>query len=351
MRERYWAGLVPGARVAVAALCCAPAAAAASISVAEPSACGDTAEIVHAIERGVGAPLSEAAPLHFDLSIAREGRGVVARLFTASEPASPRVRRLEAPDCATLAETVAVAIALALGEAEEAELGPSEPHASAASDGIPASPPSTAADAEPGTRGSGVTDAEPSHDARRRVQRESPHVPLEPSLSLWLLGDVGSLPVPSLGVALAADLRWAWLDLVALGSVLFDRNIDLARPNAPDAGATLGLASGGLLACMRSAEAWAPFALRGCVGGELGWLGGEGTGISDPKPGGSVWVAPRVDGTGWLAIAGTPVRLGVWLTAAAPANRDELAIEGVGRAHRPPAIVGRGAIGAELRFE
>lgn len=320
-------------------------ASAATLRVAPRSACGDAAELVHRVEQGMGSALSEAPPLHFDLAIAREGRAVVARLGTQAEGSARRERRLAAPDCATLSETVAVAIALALGDAEAA-LEPATGQRPSVLAGAPP-PEVTKTSAADAVAREGVPEAD---RAAGGAAPAGVSAGVEPSLSVWLAGDVGSLPVPSLGATLAAELRWARWALVALGSVLFDRDAGVGSASAPRAGATLGLALGALLACAR-APVGARFVARACAGAELGRLTGVGTGISDPRPGASLWVAPRLDAAGFTPIAGTPLRVGLWLTAAAPANRDELVIEGVGRAHRPPAIVGRAAIGAELRFE
>jgi hypothetical protein len=133
--------------------------------------------------------------------------------------------------------------------------------------------------------------------------------------------------------------------------LLFDQSVGSSNPGSPEAGATLGLAGGGLLACSLIPDAGTKIALRACLGVEAAWLSGAGTGISAPREAGIPWLAPRLDFAALVSIPNTPLRLGVWLTAAAPLNRDEFAIEGVGRVHRPPSVVGRGAFGAEFRFQ
>jgi hypothetical protein len=125
--------------------------------------------------------------------------------------------------------------------------------------------------------------------------------------------------------------------------------VDISSSVVPGAGATLGLAMGGLLVCSRWFESHSVTSLT-CLGGEAGRLSGSGSGVSNPRHGGSAWLAPRLDVAAFVDIPDTPLQMGFWMTAAAPLNRDEFSIGGVGRVYRPPSVVGRGALGARVSF-
>jgi hypothetical protein len=326
--------------VVLAALCGASPAAAASLEVLAPSVCEPEEDLRFQIEQTLGMPLAEAAGLHITVSIVREGSRYAAHLEVVEHPdAAGKQRVLTAPDCATLVDTVGIAVALALSVVERE---PGEP--------------SQAIGSETSRAGSGTewraADVAPlAAEPRPSAASRSASNGLAPALSAWFLVDVGSLPAPSVGAALVAQLGWRRIQLLAVGMLLFDQSVSSANPVAPDAGATLGFAGGGLLGCWLVSDGAATVALRACLGAEAAWLSGAGTGISVQRRAGIPWLAPRVDFAALMGIPETPLRLGLWLTAAAPLNRDEFAIDGVGRVHRPPGVIGRGAFGAEVRFQ
>ncbi len=331
-----WLGFIGGGIT----LSVAAPAAAASISLRAASECGEEGELRFRVERIIGTPLAQAAPLHFDLALARDAGGFVARLGVVEQPgAAVKQRVLRAADCDTLQDTVSVAVALALGAEAAGEKG-DELEASTASGVLPS-------DDLAATRRD--TGAESSKEARPEDAAEPEPDTWSAALSAWFLGDVGSLPAPSLGAVMAADLSWRRLQLVALGTLLFDRSVDLSSMVAPGAGATLGLAMGSLLICSRWFESH-PVTSLACLGGEAGRLSGSGSGVSNPRHGSSAWLAPRLDVAAFIDLPDTPLQVGLWMTAAAPLNRDDFSIGGVGGVYRPPSVVGRGAFGARVSF-
>jgi hypothetical protein len=297
----------------------------------------------------IGTPLAQAAPLHFDLWMTRDAGGFVARMGVVEQPgAAAKVRVLRAPDCDTLEDTVSVAVALALG-AEAASGDAHEPEPSPAS-GVPPSRLLPRQDLAATRRDAGAES--PNDGPPEATDAEAPEPepgPWSAALSAWFLGDIGSLPAPSLGAAMAAELRWRRVQLVALGTLLFDRSVDISSSVVPGVGATLGLALGGLLVCTRWFDSHSVTSLA-CLGAEAGRLSGSGSGVSDPRRGESSWLAPRFDVAAFIDIPDTPLQVGLWMTAAAPLNRDDFSIGGVGSVYRPPSVVGRGAFGARVAF-
>lgn len=331
-----WLGFIGGG---VTLSVVAPAAAA-SIALRAASECGEEGELIFRIEQVIGMPLAEAAPLHFDLWMAREAGGYVARLGVVEQPgAAAKQRVLRAPDCDTLQDTVSVAAALALGAEATSGKG-HEPEVATASAALPSH------DLAATRRNTGAQF--PKEELAEEAPEPEPD-PWSAALSAWFLADVGSLPAPSLGAVMAADLSWRRVQLVALGTLLFDRSVDIPSSLVPGAGATLGLAMGSLLVCARWFDSHLVTSLA-CLGGEAGRLSGSGSGVSNPRHGSSSWLAPRLDVTAFIDIPDTPLQVGLWMTAAAPLNRDDFSIGGVGRVYRPPSVVGRGAFGARVSF-
>lgn len=318
-------GLVGGARPAQAA----------DLTASGPRECADAVELSFRIERAIGMPLAEAAPLAFEVVMERTAAGHVAHIgVTGAAPETARLtRELNAADCGKLVDAVSVAIALALGAADPSPVA------------------DTAASIESaGDAGARAAAAGTDADDDESLAAASPS--LTPSISLWLLGDAGSLPSPSLGAALGAELGWSKLELRALGTLLFERETHVESPSLPAPGAKLQLITGALLACTAPfgnlRARLAPFA---CVGAELGRLSGVGTGVASPRRGSALWAAPVVQvGAGW-AVPDTALGLGVGLVVAAPLARDEFALRDIGTVHRPPSVVGRLTAGVSIGFD
>jgi hypothetical protein len=320
---------------------------AAELTAKGPAGCADAVEISFRVERSIGMPLAQAAPLAFDVALERDADGYVARIqVTGAAPgAAPLERVLAATDCDKLVDAVSVAVALALGMGESNAEGGAAPNTggeAAASTG-----------AQPGAS-SGARSSPPSaaSDAGRADPAAAASTGLAPSLSLWLLGDAGSLPSPSLGAALGAELGWRSLELRALGTLLFEQETAVTSLAAPAAGAKLQLWTGALLACNAPfGNLRAPLAPFVCVGVELGRLSGVGTGVASPLRGGALWAAPLVQVGGSWALPDTSLQLGAALSAAAPLNRDEFALREIGTVHQPPSVVGRLSVSVGVGFD
>lgn len=323
----------------------ARSASAAELTARGPRECADAAEISFRVERAIGMPLAKAAPLAFEVAIERTAAGHVARIGVdgAAPDATRLTRELSAADCGKLVDAVSVAIALALGAADASpDVGAEPAHADA---GARPAPLAAMVPAHAATDGAAVDGGDDGSLA-------TPSPVLAPSISLWLLGDAGSLPGASLGAALGAELGWRKIELRALGTVLFERETQLETPSSPAPGAKLQLVTGGMLACAAPfGSLRAPFAPFACFGAELGRLSGVGTGVASPRRGSALWAAPLVQlGAAW-AVPDTALRLSTALVAATPLARDEFALRDIGTVHRPPSVVGRLSIGVSVGFD
>jgi hypothetical protein len=321
---------------------------AAELTASGPRECADAVELWFRVERAIGMSLAQAAPLAFDVVMERTAAGYVARIgVVGAEPRAARLtRELSATECGKLVDAVSVAVALALGAAApnpEGDAAPSAERANAAG----ARSAAAAASVAPANRA-----APPHADAGDDTSRATTSASVAPSISLWLLGDAGSLPSPSLGAALGAELGWRKIELRALGTVLFEREMQLESPASPAPGAKLALITGGLFVCAAPfgslRATLAPFA---CFGAEIGRLSGVGTGVASPRRGSALWAAPLVQvGAAW-SVPDTALGLAMTLVAATPLARDEFALRDIGTVHQPPSVVGRLSVGVSVRFD
>lgn len=321
-------------------------AAAAEVEWRGPNSCPDAAELRFRVERSIGMPLSHAAPLRFEVTAARSAQGFAARV--ATDPGTgeaARERALAAPDCSRLADLVAVTLALALGA--DAVDGPDASPAFASAE-LSATPvPESSADTSTTAAAQGGTTAVIADaDAESWAPNGAAPGGWHPAISLWLVGDSGSLPEPGLGAALGAQFGNSMLELRVLGTWFMQQHQLLAGPGEPRPGADLGLVLGALSGC---GALWGSFVDTGaayaCGGWELGRLSGTGTDVLRPREGGALWSAPRLDLGGRWALGSDGFELGALLTLAIPLVRKDFVLGELGALHRPPAAVARAGIG------
>lgn len=359
MRRAVWAAVLAGAASVPGAALVAHAA---ELIAEGPRECADAGEIAFRVERSIGMPLSQAAPLRFEVIMERASSGHVARIGVHGGPpgGAAMQRELVATDCGKLVDAVTVAVALALGAvdpdgADEGDEGDANGAAQGPQNDARAHPAAAQnADATaplPKPAGNAGNDARDGvGDGVGPARNDAAWFP---SLSLWLVGDAGSLPTTGVGAALGAEVGWGKFQLRAVGTLLFEQQTRLApTPVAEAPGAKLELFTGGLLGCTAPfASLRAPLAPLLCLGAELGRLGGVGTGVTAPRRGSALWVAPLVQVGGFWAIPGTSLRLGLTLAAAVPLKRDAFTLRDVGTVYQPPSVVGRIAGGLDLGFD
>jgi hypothetical protein len=289
-------------------------------------------------------PLEQAAPLQFDVTMERSVSGLRARIEVT--PGGLR-RELAASNCEELADAVSIAVALALGSAAAASTVSASASAEAstiegagAAEQLPPQRPKL-----PPSASAGAVATREKEDQGLDASRERSASFPEPSVSLWLLADAGSLPSPALGAAVGAEAAWRRLELHVLASLFFEQETQVESPALMRPGAKLELWTGSALGCTllwSERTAVMPFV---CLGLEVGRLSGVGTGVSDPRRGSALWVAPLAQlGTTW-AIPDSALRLEIALLGAAPLNRDEFKLRDVGTVHQPNAGIARLSVG------
>ena len=316
-------------------------AAASDLSWSGPADCAQSEQLLFQVERALGAPLAGTGNVHLQVHVARTAPTARALLRIEDEAADPALseRSLVAPDCEKLVDTLAVAITLAL----EAAAPPREVPPSPA---LPPRPPEPVPASVAGT----ASGAAATHD--RVVSEPEGAVLPGPIVRVVarVLGDVGSLPSPAVGVGLGAQLGWSRLQLELLGTLWGEQHTHLDVSGLPEAGADLRLITGTLSVCGTPLGDASPFVLALCLGWEMGQLSGEGTGISAPRQANGLWLAPGANvGFSWR-----PTRtlgLGAQVGAVVPLQRGEFYIDRLGTVHQPANVAGRAGLSIDVAFE
>lgn len=294
-------------------------------------------------------PLAAAARLRFDVEMGQVASGHQARIDVRMEGSDEVTmhRVLAASDCEKLASAISVAVALALGVGEGAAAGAPSFEA-----GVESSVVAAGASEQQATSPAAGELASP--DAGTTGARVAEGSTLVPALSVWLLGDVGSLPSPAPGVALGAELGWRRFELRALGTMLFGQEATASGTTASGAaaGARLDLLTASVAGCAAPfGQLRAPLSPVLCLGMEVGRLSGVGTGVDFPRRGSAIWAAPLVQAGLVWRIPRTALDVSSNLLAALPLNRDQFALAGIGSVHQPPPVVGRWSLGFGMHFD
>lgn len=320
----------------------ARSAAASDLGWSGPADCAQSEQLLFQVEQALGAPLADTGRVHLQVHVARTTPTARALLRIEDESAEPSLsqRSLVAPDCEKLVDTLAVAITLALeAAAPPRDTAPSPTGAAVpapvASAPRPLSPPRTPHPAD-------VVASEPeSAGGAGAVVRVVARV----------LGDVGSLPSPALGLGLGAQLVWSRLQLELFGTSWGEQHARLNVSGLPEAGADVALVTGTLSACSTPlGAAPAPLVLALCLGWEMGRLSGEGTGITAPRQANGLWLAPEANvGLTWRPAQA--LGLGARLGAATPLGRGEFYLDRLGTVHQAASVVARAGLSLDVELE
>jgi hypothetical protein len=315
-----------------------PLAGAAELSVEPPLPCPNGGEIAFLAERALGRPLSSVPGPHFVVTMVAQGSGFSGRVETREDGAAAAVRSFSAPSCDELVETLALGVAIALGG------NPDE---------APSGAPRGAGQALEATAQGGPPEVPPG-DSSVGQRREAPAPARAPELPsngpalaalALVVGDSGSLPNATLGVAVGAALSWNVLELRGAGLLLPARHGAVDDLGGGAAGADIGLLAG-------SASVCAPLSLRAetvelgvCAGGELGRLRATGTGVLRPYRKSRLWSAARLDVAARWAVPDSALSLEVLGTALVPLRRDEFILRDIGSVHHAQNVVARAGVG------
>ena len=207
--------------------------------------------------------------------------------------------------------------------------------------------PASARSGGPATAGAPGTLGAPAdgRDATATEVGASPSGPERWSLGARAVGDVGTLPEPALGVAIAGGVALGRLRLELAGG--WYPGSEVILDGYDRAGGELSLFVVDATGCYRFRQL--PPSLDLCGGVELDHMRGQGVAVSEKTTSGAWWASalgggrmsvPVVD---WLS-------LDAELGAALALGRPKFELQGMGELHRPSVVAGRGAAGASLHF-
>jgi hypothetical protein len=281
---------------------------AAELVLEQPSACAIEGELPSRAERALGQPLASAAAVRCSISIERDG-DVFAAEMALSTPGAPAAgkRSFRAPTCELLADTLALAVALAVGESDS--VAPPSSGVVSATALAPAPAP---------------VRAPVESDAGAALEAEAPEpAALHGGARAGVVADAGTLPGVGLGAALGVSLGGDWIEGRALGTYLAPR--DMPSPTRPGASVEFQLLAAELALCAPRVVRLSRLRAGFCLGAELGALSARASGFSASGAGQVLWRAGRLDVEGrWALASGIDVELA--LGALAPLARQRFVV-------------------------
>lgn len=363
-RPGFWMRRFPRLlRVSLAlslAMCAGRRALGAEVDWTAPAPCPTRDMVERRIRDAIAMPLEKAAQIRFvcRITVTREkSYRLELRVGDQATPRPSAPRIFEAPSCDQVADTAAVAMALALGadapesssnDSKERRLGVNRSSAQrdvAATDQPKRERPTPA---EPRQDQSGHAKETPVTSASRaRTSAASPGV--DPWWVVARIGpiiDQGSLPGIAVAPQVAFELGFRAVSARLSGAYFAEKRSTLADGSGGDFslwGVTLGI-------CGRTPRAHAHG--RVCAGIELGQMAGVGAGnVLVKRRSTTTWVAPEVDlsvvSAPWLA--GMRAYLGV--LAGVPLTRRYFTLGGKEDVHRADSVVWRLNAGLEIDWQ
>lgn len=314
-----------------------------------PAGCPERDEVLAAVARRLGRPLT-AEEVDVEATVVREGgRGFTLRLrLTAGQRGETRT--VSDPSCAALADVVAVLVAAAVEPARVPEPAPTTPP-------VPVQP------AEPGLEpeAAPLPEAAPEFAPEPAPVTDEPPEPLAPPVSSRRSkrpggfvrvhggGEVGAVPRITGAVGVAGGALWPRWRLEVQGLFVVPQEVprELAGLRV---GVGAGLFAAAVHGCARLGRG--PVEVPLCVGLEAGGMRGEARGLVSGRAATQAWLA-GVLGAGVVWHAGA--RWGVWgavQLALSPVHpKFELeAVPDPVRLWAPSWASGRLMLGVELRF-
>jgi hypothetical protein len=242
-----------------------------------PDECPDDAELIRAVEKFLGEPLTEAPAQALAISVNVAGSGATfAAKLGFKGPAGIEERYLEHPECPKLMEAVALLVALAI-DPERVKAREREPSHDAQAASTPSAAPTPAPTEPPrqpllqAARGSGrerdqAAQASPLRSKRVDAWRSE--------LEVFGFATSGILPKVGPGLGAAFDLQLGHFELGLVGNYFLPRTDPV--PISQHADIELSLWTLGARAC---GLPWlGDWAVRGCLSADFGDLAGTGTG-------------------------------------------------------------------------
>lgn len=313
-----------------------------------PAGCSDGASIVDAVSRLRNGTV-EPEPMTAVATVTLDPTNVwTLHITTMFADGSSGERDLQAESCKAAAEATASILALALTARAETKEVATAATASAAPLTTTTNPqPATAATVNRPSKPSATS--APTKASPTKPNDEEPRRPTRPSpirfhVGAHFGGTTGELPSVGLGgggtIGVLVDrLRVeGYADYWALGKARF------TKPG----GADFQLFSAGVRTCLSFGGT---FTLGPCAALELGSMRGASFDVTKPSSGTALTAEGLLGALGTLTLdhAGH-FALRALLEAGVVLDRPEFVLTGIGFVHEPAPLVGRGTVGAEIRF-
>jgi hypothetical protein len=330
----------------------ARAALALSLSWSAPSGCPSRDAVVGEIRRLLGGSIENPRGISARAEIeARSGGDYQLHIALRSDQGE-RMREVEAPTCAELADAAALIIALAIDPNAVAN-APETPPSPASPSPVPSETEATSATPAPAPTPS-ESPAPPPTSPPWSVASLPSAAPAPPPprsdihAHAEIACEYGAFRHPSLMGRVGAAYARGPLRLEIMG--LFAWAGRIAALQAPTKGGSFWLAGGGLAGCYErplDAAGLPGGTAAACAGVEVGAMGAAAYGVLLPSANTSPWVAPFAAGlVRWAFRPRVALRLD--LAAFVPLVRADFTIDGVGVTHRPGILGARAGAGVEV---
>ena len=257
-------------------------------------------------------------------------------------------RQIQAESCKAAADATASILALALTEAAAATAtttasatptaaATATATASASAAPRPSASPSASASPSPSTSASTVAPPPPTTTAPSSL---APHLFFGASLGFTS----GDLPSVGLGALGEIGVAYGILRVETYGGYWALGRARFSKPG----GANFQMLDAGARTCLSFGDT---FQVGPCAALELGSMRGESFDVTRPSSGSALDAEALLGGLGTLSLDKSGLfRLRALLEIGAALDRPQFVLDGVGFVHQPAPVVGRGTIGAEIRF-
>ncbi len=313
-----------------------------------PAGCSDSETILKEVAHLRGDDV-RADKLDATATVSLDPSGVWNLQITTILPNGTHAeRQIQAESCKAAADATASILALALTQAAASETSTETATKTEAIPTATATSTSTSAPTvapRPSASISTVTHPSPSRTKpkSRSSSRSSdltPHLYFGASLG----GTSGDLPSLGFGALGEIGVAYGALRVETYGGYWA---LGVARFSKPG-GARFQLLDAGARTCLSFGDT---FQVGPCAAFELGSLRGESFDVTRPSSGSALNAEALLGGLGTLSLDKSGLfRVRALLEIGADVDRPEFVLDGVGFVHQPAPIVGRGTVGAELRF-
>jgi hypothetical protein len=311
-----------------------------------PAGCSDSAEILKRVADLRGGTTASAEQMSAVANVTLDNASGVwnLQITTNFADGTHGERKIQAESCKAAADATASILALALtARATEVAASSTPPTATATSD-LDASAP--IADSDAGSRPTQIPPPPPPEEKKPGEPPPAPANParVHPYVAGFFGGTVGDLPTIGFGGGGALGLSYRAIRVEALVDYYA-----FSRAHFADTGeANFQTFSVGARSCLAVIDT---LSLGPCLDFQLASLAGESFNVSNPSSGTALVPEAFVGAMGSLPLdKNRHFALRALLEIGVPFSRPEFVLDGDGFVHQPAPIIGRGTIGAELRF-